>query len=290
MSIFFWGLAALLLALFIYGFWIEPAMRLRVVRRDVRIETWGDRAPLTILLVADLHAGAPHVSLGRVRRIVEEANALGADLTVLLGDYAAAHRFVFRLPAADEIIALLKDLRAPLGVWAVQGNHDWWDDPEAVETGRPTKTAQALTRHGLPELDNEAVRIGEGQNGFWLMGIADQRAFAVDPREDGLDDLDAAMEDVSDDAPAILIAHEPDIFPDVPEQVALTVSGHTHGGQVRIFGRAPVIDYVWCEDYTYGHYVHGDQHLIISAGIGCSKLPVRFGSPPELTLITVRGT
>ena len=112
--------------------------------------------------------------------------------------------------------------------------------------------------------------------------------------EAALDDVEALAELLvpaareADDAPALLIAHEPDIFPRVPDQVRLTVSGHTHGGQVRFLGRSPVLRMVWCEVFSYGHYVSNDQHLIVSGGIGCSEYPVRMGMPPELTLVTVR--
>ncbi|MEO1798217.1 MAG: metallophosphoesterase [Pseudomonadota bacterium] len=283
MSPILWGLAALLLALFIYGAWIEPAMRLRVVRYDLPLEGWVDE-PLTLVLVADLHAGAPQVPLSRVRRIVARANSLGADVAILLGDYAAAHKFTLGKMDVHDIICALKGLDAPLGTYAVLGNHDWWQDPRAAAEGGVCETSRALLAHGIPELDNDAVKL---PSGAWLVGLADQRAQSPDPRVDGFDDLDAAMEEVTDDAPAILIAHEPDIFPRVPDQVRLTVSGHTHGGQVRFLGRSPVIRMVWCEVFSYGHYVSDDQHLIVSGGIGCSEYPVRVGMPPELTLVTV---
>jgi predicted MPP superfamily phosphohydrolase len=90
---------------------------------------------------------------------------------------------------------------------------------------------------------------------------------------------------VSDDAPVILMAHEPDIFPRVPERVALTVSGHTHGGQVRIFGYAPIVPSSFGNRYVYGHVVEDDRNLVVSAGLGCSGVPVRFGAPPEIVMI-----
>jgi len=283
------GLAAALLALFFYAAWIEPAWRLTVVRYDVHLANWGARPPVTLVLVADLHAGAPHVSLRRVRRIVARANGLEGDIAILLGDYAAAHPFTLSIPTPERLAAALAELKAPLGTWAVQGNHDWWQDPDAAETGRPTATAQAFARHEIFELDNEAISLRAGADAFWLLGLADQRVLSTDPREESFDDIDAAMKEVTDDAPAILIAHEPDIFPDLPAQVGLTVSGHTHGGQVRVFGLSPVTRLVWCELYSYGHYVSQDQHLVVSGGIGCSKYPLRLGMPPEITVVTVRG-
>ena len=119
-----WGLAALLLALIVYAVWFEPAWRLRVVRYDVALPSWGARDPLKIVIVSDLHAGGPHVPLGRVRRIVARANRQGADLAVLLGDYAAAHPFTVGMLPVPRIIEALAHLRAPLGTFAVLGNHD----------------------------------------------------------------------------------------------------------------------------------------------------------------------
>ncbi|MEL7299285.1 MAG: metallophosphoesterase [Pseudomonadota bacterium] len=283
------GLAVLLLALFIYAAWIEPAWRLRVVRYDLPLKGWGKRRPLRIVIISDLHAGAPHLPLRRVHRIVRRAQAEAGDVAVLLGDYAAAHRYtVGHLPVPD-IIGALRAFTAPLGTYSVLGNHDWWQDRQAYPEGRPTVTAQALSDHAIPHLDNEAVRLREGDDAFWLLGLADQRPLSPDPKVDGFDDLDAALEQVSDDAPAILLAHEPDIFPDIPEQVALTLSGHTHGGQIRLFGRSPVIWWVGCEKYAYGVYAHGAQRMVVSGGIGCSEYPVRFNMPPEITVVTVRG-
>ena len=90
---------------------------------------------------------------------------------------------------------------------------------------------------------------------------------------------------MTDDAPVILMAHEPDIFPEVPARVALTVSGHTHGGQVRLFGWSPIVPSAYGNRYAYGHVVEDDRSLVVSGGLGCSILPVRFGVPPEIVIV-----
>ncbi|MBT0957192.1 metallophosphoesterase [Alphaproteobacteria bacterium KMM 3653] len=250
---------------------------------------WGARAPLKIVILSDIHAGAPHVSLRRLRRIVARANAEGGDLAVLLGDYAAAHPYTLGKMSKDDIIAALKGFTAPLGIYAVLGNHDWWQDSTALKEQRAPEAALALSNHDIPHLDNEAIRLRGGEEAFWLLGLADQRPLSLDPEEDGFDDLDAAMKQVTDTAPAILLAHEPDIFPDVPAQVLLTLSGHTHGGQIRILGRSPVVMVAESEIFAYGHYHHGAQSLIVSGGIGCSDYPIRLGMPPEITVVTITG-
>jgi predicted MPP superfamily phosphohydrolase len=121
---------------------------------------------------------------------------------------------------------------------------------------------------------------------FWLAGLEDQLALL---RKDkgivGLDDLPATLAQVTDGAPVILLAHEPDIFPKVPARVALTLSGHTHGGQFRLFGWSPVVPSRYGNRYAYGHVHEKGRSLVVSGGIGCSILPVRFGVPPEITLV-----
>jgi predicted MPP superfamily phosphohydrolase len=90
---------------------------------------------------------------------------------------------------------------------------------------------------------------------------------------------------VTDDAPVVLMAHEPDIFPNVPERVSITLAGHTHGGQVRVFGFAPFAPSRFGSRYAYGHKIENGRHMIVSGGLGCSSLPMRFGSPPEIVVV-----
>ncbi len=97
------------------------------------------------------------------------------------------------------------------------------------------------------------------------------------------------MEQITDDAPVVLMAHEPDIFPEVPARVALTVAGHTHGGQVRLAGYAPYVPSKYGRRYVYGHIVEEGRNLVVSGGLGCSGVPLRFGSPPEIVLVEIGG-
>jgi uncharacterized protein len=129
---------------------------------------------------------------------------------------------------------------------------------------------------------------------FWIAGLGDQWAFW--PRGDrapphkmsryqGVDDLAGTLAQVTDDAPVVLMAHEPDIFPKVPDRVSLTVSGHTHGGQITLAGYAPVVPSRYGRRYVYGHIREQGRDLIVSGGLGCSGVPVRFGVPPEIVVI-----
>ena len=279
-------LATLLAGLFVsaYGFFIEPAMRLRVKRWRVRHPSWPGDRPLRIAVIADLHAGEPHVPRSRIAQVVRRTNALGADLIVILGDLPAGHRFVTETIAEAEVGAILGALSAPLGVYGVLGNHDWWEDPAAQARGAgPTRAGQALEANAIPVLENRAVELA---NGVWLAGLGDQLALLRGAEGiKGVDDLDGSMAQVPEGAPVILLAHEPDIFPQVPDRVALTLSGHTHGGQLRMFGFSPVVPSRFGNRYAYGHVEEGGRHLVVSGGIGCSIIPVRFGVTPEITVV-----
>jgi predicted MPP superfamily phosphohydrolase len=277
-----------------YGFAVEPLWRLDVTRYGVAPPGWPRGLKLSIAVIADLHAGGPAMPLGRIEAIVEATNALGADTIVLLGDFAASHKFKTRSIAPQDWAKALAQLRAPLGVHAVLGNHDWWDDLAAQRTrAGPVLGRRVLEMSGIPVYENAVVRLGKGGQHFWLAGLGDQLAFIRGRRAgtwrrfQGVDDLGGTLAQVTDAAPVILLAHEPDIFPSVPARVALTLSGHTHGGQVRLFGYSPMVPSRFGNRFAYGHIVEQDRHLIVSGGLGCSILPVRMGVPPEIVLVDV---
>lgn len=279
-----------------YAFGIEPRWRLRVTQYDLVLPQWPRGFDLILAVVADLHAGEPVMGLDRVTEIVAHTNALGADIILLLGDYEASHRWQAGRLGPETWAGALAALKASLGVHAVMGNHDWWDDRAAQRSGKgPVYGHVALEGMGIPVYENKAVRLAKNGRGFWLAGLGDQLALLRGRLPDGrarimgMHDLAGTLVQVTDDAPIILMAHEPDIFPRVPARVALTVSGHTHGGQVRILGYPPLAGTRLGRRYSYGHVVDDDRHLVVSGGLGCSILPVRFGSPPEIVLITLGG-
>lgn len=284
------GLLGVILAGFFavtYGFFVEPALRLRVKKWRIKRDDW-TAPPLRIALLADLHAGKPFPDLDRMRKIVTRTNALDADLVLLLGDYAAGHAFTSESVDIADLAPVLAELKAKHGVFAILGNHDWWDDPEAQRRrAGPNYFAQTLVTNGIPVLSNEALKL-EGA-GVWLAGLEDQLAF---PRRgggyEGLDDLTGTLSQISaTDAPVVLMAHEPDIFVDMPDLVSLMVSGHTHGGQVRLFGYSPKVPSRYGNRFAYGHVRENGRDLVVSGGIGCSILPVRFGVVPEITVVEI---
>ncbi len=240
---------------------------------------WPDTHRLSITVVADLHAGGPNMGLERVSQVVDAANALGSDLTVVLGDYFATHRFVTeRVPHAAWAAELAR-LKAPLGVYAILGNHDWWYDIAGARA--------ALAGVRIPVMENDAILLGKPGRRFWLAGLGDQLAHRLGHNHfRGVDDLPGTLARVATPDPVILLAHEPDIFTQVPPRVALTLAGHTHGGQIRL----PLLQPVWAPSaygarFAYGHIVEQGRHMIVSGGLGCSKVPLRLGVPPEIVRV-----
>jgi predicted MPP superfamily phosphohydrolase len=266
-----------------YAVGIEPLYRLRISPFTVAHASWpATMPPLRIAVLTDIHAVEPWMPAERIARIAEVANGLGADIIVLLGDYVAAMS-KFRtglVPIADWTQAL-RGLKATLGVYAIMGNHDWWTDNRSVRNG--------LTKVGIPVLENRALKIDKGGRRFWLAGLGDQMALPVRGGYKGVDDLPGTIaQTMGDSDPVILLAHEPDIFVKVPERVALTLSGHTHGGQIYLplIGR-PIIPSRYGQRFAYGHIVEGGRNLIVSSGLGMTAVPVRFNVPPEIALVTI---
>jgi predicted MPP superfamily phosphohydrolase len=263
--------------------YLEASRRLVVTPYRVLSPRWTSGQRLSITVIADLHAGGPNMGVERIRGIVDTANTLRSDIVVLLGDFFATHRFVDpRVPHAVWA-AELKRLRAPFGIWAVLGNHDWWYDVDGVR--------KALADVDIPLLENQAVPLGEPGNRFWLAGLGDQIAHRLGQgRFRGEDDLPGTLARVRTDDPVLLLVHEPDIFPQVPDRVALTLAGHTHGGQLRVPYLWPhFVPSAYGARYAYGHIVEDHRHMIVSAGLGTSILPVRLGVPPEIVHVEVRG-
>jgi uncharacterized protein len=274
-----------------YAFGIEPRFRLTERHYALTPRGWTPGLKLRVAVLTDVHAGEPYMPPSRIQEIVQRTNALKPDVTVLLGDFTAGHRLQTRMVPAEEWAPIYAGLKAPLGVHAVLGNHDWWDDKTAQREGKgPVFGRRALEKNGIPVYENDVVRLAKDGRPFWLAGLGDQIALLRGKqygrmRFQGIDDLAGTLAKVTDSAPVILLAHEPDIFVQVPQRVALTLSGHTHGGQVRLFGYSPVVPSRYKNRFAYGHVVEDDRHLIVSGGLGCSIMPVRLGVPPEIVVV-----
>ena len=247
---------------------------------------WPAGLSVKIGVIADIHACEPWMSAERIRGIAEQCSGLEPDLILLLGDFNAGHRLVTGPVMPGAWAEALSVLRAPLGTYAILGNHDWWHGPVPGMKGGPEEVRRALRAIDVPVLENEAVLIDRGGKRFWLAGLADQLAHpSAPPGHKGAHDIPGTLRQVRDDAPILMLAHEPYAFARMPDRVALTLSGHTHGGQVVVPGVGPII--TPSRRYNYGHIVEGGRNLIVSGGLGESVLPARIGVPPEILDVVV---
>jgi hypothetical protein len=274
-----------------YATGVEAMGRPRVTRYQVTPQGWTPGLKLKAAVLADFHACEPWMSAARIGSICDQANALEADIILLLGDYVTGTRLVTDYVHSSVWSQSLARLKAPLGVHAILGNHDYWEDLSFQrDPSLETFGEKALKNVGIPVYINEAVQLKKDGYAFWLAGLGDQ--VALRPGKSfgrlgwrGVDNLPATLAAITDDAPVILMAHEPDIFPTVPPRVGLTLSGHTHGGQVNLFGWMPAVPSRFGNLYAYGHKHEAGRDLIVSGGLGCTGLPIRIGSWPEILMI-----
>jgi predicted MPP superfamily phosphohydrolase len=270
---------------------VEPRW-IEIVRVDVPIRglptPWQD---FTIAQLSDFHVG-PEVKAEDVRRAVEITNELEPDLIVLTGDYVSGSA-QHSAACARELAAL----KAEHGVRAVLGNHDFWTDADVV--------AANLRQAGLDVLRNEhrRLRVGgadlsttlrpfgraqgrlcpgqDSGHSLWLVGIEDAWS--------GKPDLEAALDGVPQGATTVLLAHEPDFADRATGQgISLQLSGHSHGGQVRLpLVGALILPYL-AHKYPYGLRQVGEMWLYTNRGIGLVAPPVRFLCRPEITLLRLQ--
>jgi hypothetical protein len=266
-------LAVLGLGLGLDAFWIEPA-RLVVNRQELRVPNWpAALSGLRIAFISDLHVGSPHWGLQHLRELVQRVNAERPDLILLGGDYLINGIWFGDHVAAQPIATELARLQAPLGVLAVLGNHDWWNDGPNVRA--------SFEAHGLQVLDDEARRLSYHGQSFCLLGLRDESERVRTPRQE----LDLALPGL----PLLVLMHQPDIFADFDASPSLTLAGHTHGGQVDLplLGRR-IVPSRFGARYAAGHIVESGRHLFVTTGVGTSIWPVRFRVPPEIALLTLR--
>jgi predicted MPP superfamily phosphohydrolase len=266
------ALLCCLVFLALWAFVIEPS---RLVLRETRITlpSWpASLKGLRIAVISDLHAGSPYITLDKIHRIVETTNAAQPDLILLPGDFVIQGVKGGSFMEPEVMASALHRLRARLGVFATLGNHDWWYNGPRVK--------KALENVGVTVLENDAAMIDRDGAAIWVAGIGD--------KWEGNPDIASALAKVGDSAPIIAFTHNPDIFPSIPARVALTIAGHTHGGQVAfpIIGR-PIVPSDFGERYAAGHIIEGPKHLFVSTGVGSSILPVRFRVPPEISLLMI---
>jgi len=255
---------------FIYSGWIEPNA-LTVTDITMPITNLPEAFDgYRLVQISDIHAGT-WMNTDRLMTVVNRINDLNADLVAITGDYLTIGKVDW---IADILINPLQSLQAKDGVVSVLGNHDHWTDGDAVS--RILKTANVL------ELKNDSIVLERDSAKLAIAG--------VDDVWEGLADLDAVASTLPErDVPAILLAHEPD-FADASAETgrfALQISGHSHGGQVRlpILG-APMLP-KFGKKYPIGQYQVRDMVQYTNRGVGMIPPTVRFGCPPEITVFTL---
>jgi len=251
---------------------VEPRW-LEVTRPEIRVPNLPvEFDGLRIALVADIHHSR-YFSLRRVQELVKFASGLGADVVAFCGDYVTGRRSRGRKYIVPCIRALAV-LRAPMGVFAVLGNHDAWADAAL--------TRQRLRGAGIPDLTNSGVWLRRGKARLRLAGVGD---LMTDEQ-----DLSAALGDAKDADAVVLLTHNPDYVEHIRDsRVGLVLSGHTHGGQICLpFIGAPIVPSRYGQKYRAGLVKTPHTQVYVSRGIGLIGPPMRLLCRPELPVITLR--
>ena len=270
-----------------YGAVIEPGFMLRTQAYAFTPPNWTPGLKLRVAMVADPHVVDPYFPLLRWQHVMDAVNALEPDVILMLGDYVSGLRPRLATVPNEEIACVAASARAPLGTHCIFGNHDWWEDRETQRLKKgPPAIQKAFEDAGLSVFSNRAQRFAKDGLPFWLSGTESLVSFRLGLHQfEGSADLKGTLAQVTDNAPIIHLAHEPDIFVDMPARVSLTVSGHTHGGQLRIAGYSPIVPSGYGNRFAYGHVIEDGRHLVVSGGLGVSNIPMRFGVPPEINLL-----
>ncbi len=261
-----------------YAFRIEP-YRLVIKHVNVQSQAWpDDRMPLSIAVLSDLHIGGT-VDMKRLKDIVTRTNQTNPDVVVIPGDLLLG-KYKYRIfrdtPVNLGLVGeALGELKTRYGTFAVLGNHDWWQEG-------PTLKA-VLEQHGIRVLENRSARIRAGDKSFLMAGIADFKT-----RKPDIAAAFAAAEGGREE-PIIVFGHNPEAFKPIDNPaVAIMVGGHTHCGQVNAGVRA--ITHKWIPEHIpnswiCGLYNHRGMPGYTSPGIGTSRYPVRFMSPPQVDVL-----
>lgn len=235
-----------------------------------RVEITLERLPkkldgFKIVQLSDIHH-SPFTGLEQIERVIKVANRLRPDMFMLTGDYVS-HEREYIAPVA----AALGRLKARFGTFACLGNHDHWTDAELV--------THLFRGEGINMLVNEGIRVEARGSSFWLAGVDDYMV--------GKTDVAAALKGSFPDEMKLLLAHNPLIFREaVRSGIDLTLSGHTHGGQIKLRDEDKRI--LPRRKLKAGLHRRKDSQVYITRGIGTVVVPMRYQCPPEISLLELR--
>ena len=265
----FLSLSAVSLACLIYGFFIEPK-QLKIRKHEFVSDKY-QGPDLRIGMIVDIHMGGMHVPTERVSKLVERMNDLEPDIVLIPGDFIdgvppRGDRSEEFNRGIREGLSALSGLKAPS--YATLGNHDGDYDASFVQ--------KQLEAANIPVLNNNALRLSY----FCLVGLEDE--FTGTPNR-------AAFDPCGLDLPPLVMMHSPDSYYALRPNSILALAGHTHGGQINlpIFGRR-INSTGLGPEHSYGFTKLGGVDFYVSSGVGTSKIPARFRSPPEIVVITLK--
>lgn len=269
----FFGIV-LFLGVMLTGYGYYEATSAPIAKRaTIEADNWpAGQKPLRIVLIADLQMAEPDMGLDRVQEIMDTINAEKADLILFAGDFISRKFLTTKLYSADETVAPFTKLQAPLGVYAVLGNHDYWADEDGF--------IAALDKYNIPLLRNEAIKVGP----INLIGVDDEYT--------GRDDVEKTAQSLAklSKAPNILFTHGPDVVPELTFHTDVVLAGHTHCGQIFL----PIIGAIsqvsrYGTRFNCGLIEDEGRNVVVTAGLGTSEAPLRIGAKPDYWVITIKG-
>ena len=269
-----WVALPLGLLLFLRACVYEPYLVLDVNRIEIPARKWNaEISGLKAAVVSDLHAGNRPLERWRLERAVAKINAEKPDIVFLLGDFV--NGFIMSAMPPDELAEILGKIEAPLGKFAVIGNHDIGFGPRTL--------AKGLSKAGIRFLNNESERIAYGGSHFYVAGGVYTKSKYYNFRR--------ILAKVPEGDPVILLLHSPDPYPALPEKASIVFAGHTHGGQIRL----PMIGAM-----TKSHSVQPDNResglfisprgvpMYVTSGVGTATLTMRLFCPPQIDIVTIK--
>jgi predicted MPP superfamily phosphohydrolase len=258
--------------------WLAPFARAprHIVRRlDLAIDGWPRvPRPLRIAFLSDFHTGSHAGDVARLEAIVAETAGYAPDLALYGGDFVNMMPFGGGRVPPSTTAAILARLEAPLGRFAVLGNHD--------RNYGVTEVADALRANGIAVLFDSVAEVRFEGRSIDIAGIHDARRDRPAAR--------ALLAGLTPARPTIVLAHDPWWFTHLPPGPHLMLAGHTHGGQVCLPGIGPLRNASWAPlSWSYGLIDETGRRMVVTSGLGCSKLPLRIGIAPEFVILDVRG-